>query len=148
MVPTVERAAVQSETLKPSKPHSPRRTSFTRWRCSLIVVPLTVLYAVMTPQGWAFSTMCSKGAKYSSRRARWEIRLFTVKRSVSASLATKCLTVVPTPPACTPVTYPAPIRPVRYGSSLYASKCRPPSGERWRLTVGARSTWTPLRRAS
>ena len=30
MAPTVERAAIQSETLKPSKPHSPRRTSLTQ----------------------------------------------------------------------------------------------------------------------
>lgn len=70
------------------------------------------------PQGWAFSTIASKGARYSSRRARSLTRLFTVRRSVSASLATKCLTVVPTPPDWTPRTYAAPIRPVRYGSSL------------------------------
>ncbi len=70
------------------------------------------------PQGRAPVTMASKGARYSSRRVRSSTTLFTVKRSVSASLATKCLTVVPTPPDCTPWTYPVPIRPVRYGSSL------------------------------
>lgn len=102
----------------------------------------------MTAQGRAVSTMCSKGARYSSRSGRGAIRLSTVKRSVSASLPTKCLTVVPTPPSWTPVTYPAPITPVRYWSSEKHSKWRPPSGERCRLTVGASRTCTPLRRAS
>ncbi len=102
--PVVERAAVQSETTKPSKPHSPRSTSFWRWRCSVMVTPLTWLYAAMTPQGRAFLTMASKGARYSSRSGRGSMTLSTVKRSVSASLATKCLTVAPTPPSWTPRT--------------------------------------------
>lgn len=104
MSPVVERAAIQSETLYPSKPHWPRRTSLTRYRFSVIAVPLTWLYAVMMPQGWAFATMASKGARYSSRSGRGAITLSTVNRSVSASLPTKCLTVVPTPPSWTPCT--------------------------------------------
>ncbi len=104
MSPVVERAAIQSETLQPSKPHSPRRTSFTRYRCSVMVVPLTWLYAVMMPQGWAPATMASKGARYSSRSGRGAMTLSTVNRSVSASLPTKCLTVAPTPPSWTPIT--------------------------------------------
>ncbi|CAM5253505.1 hypothetical protein SMICM17S_03004 [Streptomyces microflavus] len=56
------------------------------------------------PQGWAFLTIRSKGARYSSRRGRGATVLLTVKRSVSASLATKCLTVVATPPSWTPRT--------------------------------------------
>ncbi len=67
----------------------------------------------MTPQGAAFFTIASKGAKYSSRSGRSAMVLLTVKRSVSASLPTKCLTVTPTPPSCTPSTYPVPICPVR-----------------------------------
>lgn len=45
--------------------------------------------------------MASKGARYNSRRTCSPTRLLTVKRSVSASLATKCFTVVPTPPSWT-----------------------------------------------
>jgi C-terminal peptidase prc len=41
-----------------------------------------------------------------------------------------------------------PIRAVSSGSSLKHSKWRPPKGVRWRLTVGASSTSTPLRRDS
>src|SRR3954451_24481404 len=41
-----------------------------------------------------------------------------------------------------------PIRAVSSGSSLKHSKWRPPYGVRWRLTVGASSTSTPLRRHS
>ncbi len=71
-----------------------------------------------------------------------------MNRSVSESLATKCLTVAATPSACNPSTNAAPRTPVRYGSSEKHSKTRPPSGDRWRFTVGAKSTSTPFRRAS
>ena len=71
-----------------------------------------------------------------------------MNRSVSESLATKCLTVAATPSDCSPRTYAAPIRAVSSGSSLKHSKWRPPNGERWRLTVGASRMSTPLRRHS
>lgn len=76
------------------------------------------------------------------------MRTSTLSRSVSASLATKCLAVAATPPDWMPLMSAAPVRPVSSGSSEKHSKCRPPSGERCRFRVGARSTSTPLRRAS
>lgn len=56
------------------------------------------------PHGWALATMASKGARYSSRSGRGAMTESTVNRSVSDSLPTKCLTVVPTPPSWTPLT--------------------------------------------
>ena len=144
---SVERVANQSDMTSPSNPSSRWRRS----RSSLLSVigsPLTPLYAAITDQTPASRTIASNGARYSSRSVRSSTRASSVIRSVSESLATKCLTVAPTPASWIPHTKLTPIRAVRSGSSLKHSKCRPPYGVRWRLTVGASTTSTPLRRAS
>ena len=71
---------------------------------SVIVTPLTPLYAAITDQAPASRTIASNGARYSSRSVRSSTRTSTVIRSVSESLATKCLTVAPTPEFCRPRT--------------------------------------------
>ena len=142
-----ERAANQSDMTTPSKPHSPLRTSRSIG-CSVIVVPFTELYAAITVHAPASPMIASNGARYSSRRVRSSTRMSAVKRSVSESLATKCFTQAPTPSDCSPRTKAAPSRPLSRGSSERFSKWRPPYGVRCRLTVGASTTSTPLRRAS
>ena len=94
-------------------------------------------------------TAASNGTRYSSRSVRSSISDEIVIRSNSVSLPTKCLTQ-----AATPSRLHAPRRrrrrasAVSTGSSLKHSKLRPPIGVRWRLTVGARSTWALFERAS
>ena len=94
----------------------------------------------MTPHAPPSATAIWNGRIETSRRVRSSTSEEIVVRSNSESLATKCLTVVPTPPACTPRMKPTAIRPVRNGSSDMHSKFRPPSGVRCRLTVGASNT--------
>ena len=69
-------------------------------------------------------------------------------RSTSVSLPTKCLTVTATSCDCTPRTIADASRADNSGSSLRHSKVRPPIGVRCRLTVGASTMCTALRRAS
>ena len=69
----------------------------------------------MTATGAASRTIISKGRRYSSRSVRSSMTALTVLRSCSWSLATKCLTVAPTPFDCTPVTKAVPRTPVRSG---------------------------------
>lgn len=68
----------------------------------------------------------------------------TVKRSVSCSLAAKCLMVAATPLDWTPwMTWDESL-PARRGSSLKLSKLRPPRGWRWMQTVGASRQRAPF----
>src|SRR5665811_517981 len=53
----------QSEMTKPSKPHSSRRTVVRSHGCSLQYVPLSRLYADMTPQAPASRTAASNGTR-------------------------------------------------------------------------------------
>ena len=101
---TVSLAASQSDTMKPSKPHSPLSTPSCSGPLFVIDTPLTRLYADITPHAPAARTIVSNGARYSSRSARSLTCALAVNRSVSKSLATKCLIVVATPWSCTPVT--------------------------------------------
>lgn len=140
------RTPPQSETTRPSKPHS-SLSGCSRSGDADMVTPSTLLYADMTAQTPA-ATASSNGARYTSCRVRSSIRTSMVSRSVSASLPTKCFAVAATPPDWMPRISAVPVRPVSSGSSEKHSKCRPPSGERCRLRVGARSTSTPLRLAS
>lgn len=64
-------------------------------------------------------------------------------RSNSWSLVAKCLIVALTPFDCKPLIYAAAMVPFKWGSSENDSNPRPPSGERWVLTVGPSSTWVP-----
>src|SRR5437763_11869387 len=89
----------------------------------------------------ASATAISKGSRYSSRRVVSSTTLSTVLRSVSDSLATRCLRHAPTRLSCRPRTYAAASLPVSSGSSEYDSNSRPPSRERCRLIVGPRTTW-------
>ena len=82
-VPAVSRAAIQSETTTPSKPHSPPSTPVCNAPLVVIGMPLTALYADMTAQAPASRTSASNGARYSSRRARSLTCVLAVNRSVS-----------------------------------------------------------------
>ena len=84
---SVERAACQSDITTPSKPHSPFSGSVSSG-LSVIVIPPTRLYEAITDHGRAPVTICSNGARYTSRRAWSLTRTSTVIRSVSLSLAT------------------------------------------------------------
>ena len=64
--------APQSETTKPSKPHSPRSVSVSRPRCATAGVPFTQLNELMTVRAPA-RTPASNGGRYHSRRARGEM---------------------------------------------------------------------------
>ena len=145
-VASVERVANQSDITTPSKPHSPCRMSRSSG-LSVIVCPLTRLYAAITAQTRASRTIASNGARYSSRSGRSATRASSDMRCVSESLATKCFTVAATPPPCTPRTYATPMRAASSGSSLKHSNERPPYGDRCRFTVGASNTSTPFSRA-
>ena len=61
--PAVEPVANQSVSTKPSKPQSPRRISVTSSRCSAQNVPLSRLYAVITPSAPPSRTASSNGTR-------------------------------------------------------------------------------------
>lgn len=65
---SVERIAVQSETTTPSNPQRSFSTPVSSSRCSVMGVPLTLLYAAITAHAPAF-TASSNGRRYSSSRA-------------------------------------------------------------------------------
>ncbi len=83
----VVRAAHQSDTTTPSKPHSSHSGDASR-AFSVIVVPFTELYAAITIHGRSSTTVSSNAARYSSRSARSDTTTSAVNRSVSKSLAT------------------------------------------------------------
>ena len=66
-VATVLRAACQSDSATPAKPHSSLRMRPSSGPCSVIVVPLTLLYPVITRSTSASRTQASNGTRYSSR---------------------------------------------------------------------------------
>ena len=84
----------------------------------------------MIVHGFESLTAISNGSAYTSRSVSSSKMLLTVWRSVSASFATKCLRHAPTPCCCMPRTKAAASFPDRTESSEYASKWRPPKGER------------------
>ncbi len=67
-VGTVLRVASQSEVTTPAKPHSPLSTERSSVAFSVILLPLTTLYAAMTTAAPASRTEASNGTRYSSRR--------------------------------------------------------------------------------
>jgi hypothetical protein len=81
-------------------------------------VPLTRLYAVITAAAPASTTAVRKAGRYSSRSARSLTAALTSNRSCSWLLATKCLTVAPTPVDWIPRIVSPAVRAVRCGSSL------------------------------
>ena len=137
----VLRVANQSDMTRPGYAHSPLTMSLVTCWCSVAGTPLMLLYAAMTDQASDSATAISNGSRYSSRRVASSTTLSIVLRSVSDSLATRCLRQAPTPLSCSPRTYAAASLPVSNGSSEYDSNSRPPSSERCRLTVGPRTTW-------
>jgi hypothetical protein len=82
-----DRVAYQSDTTTPSKPHSVISGSVSS-RLSVMVIPLTRLYAAITSHTPPSTTNRSNGARYTSRRVRSSTRTSTVNRPVSASFAT------------------------------------------------------------
>ena len=66
-VGTVLRVASQSEVTRPAKPHSPLSTARSSVACSVILLPLTTLYAAMTRAAPPSRTEASNGTRYSSR---------------------------------------------------------------------------------
>ena len=66
-VGTVLRVASQSEVTRPVKPHSPLSTARSSVACSVILLPLTTLYAAMTSAAPPSRTEASNGTRYSSR---------------------------------------------------------------------------------
>ena len=80
-------AAHQSDTTTPSNPHSPHSGSASSG-FSVIVVPLTELYADITSHGRACTAVSSNAARYTSRSAFSATTTSAVNRSVSKSLAT------------------------------------------------------------
>ena len=61
------RVASQSEMTTPAKPHSPLSTALSSVACSVILAPLTTLYAAMTKAAPPSRTAASNGTRYSSR---------------------------------------------------------------------------------
>ena len=73
-VGTTLRQASQSETIAPVKPHSPLSTPRSSRSCSVILAPLTALYAAITMTAPASRTLASNGTRYSSRSTAPAIR--------------------------------------------------------------------------
>ena len=108
----------QSLTTIPLKPHSWRSISVTRSARSLAIVPLILLYDVMTVQGCVSFTTISKGLRYISLNVRGEPTTLLLVRLVSWLFSAKCFSDVPTPLLCMPFTTATLILPASSGSSL------------------------------
>mmetsp|Transcript_57493 Transcript_57493/g.168849 ORF Transcript_57493/g.168849 Transcript_57493/m.168849 type:complete len:312 (+) Transcript_57493:1707-2642(+) len=139
--------ATQSVMTLPRKPRRLRRRP-RNFGCAKGYSPCTRLYEVMTSSGADSATTMAQALRKTSCRTLSSICAFTHQRVFSTLLARKCFTVAITlPRLCTPLTTPAPILPLKTGSSPYDSWERPQCSQGRTLMVGSSAAWICSRSA-